>query len=44
VEILKGLAAGERIIVSTYAPYHGIDRIDIRGPIDEPTSEGELQP
>ncbi len=30
IEVLQGLQTGDRIIVSTYAPYDDIDRIDIK--------------
>lgn len=33
VEVLAGLKAGERVIVSSYAPYLEIERIDIQGKI-----------
>ncbi len=44
VEIVAGVAAGERLIVSPYAQFAGFDRIDIRGnaaPAGRPSQENQ---
>lgn len=40
IEVLKGLADGERIITSSYTAFRDIERIDILGTLNE----GELKP